>query len=82
MEDWKSVSSIVPQRTEEECMRIWKRTQTKSCWTEEEEKYLTALVTNYGESNWGLIRNQMMLRFPDVFFGLNDCSHKWHKIKK
>ncbi|XP_011620089.2 v-myb avian myeloblastosis viral oncogene homolog-like 2a isoform X3 [Takifugu rubripes] len=73
--DWKTIASLLPGRTEVQCMQRWNMhldpTASKSYWTKDEDEKIAELVTKYGTINWPLISKHMIWRTA------KQCRERW-----
>ncbi|XP_077588525.1 v-myb avian myeloblastosis viral oncogene homolog-like 2a [Stigmatopora nigra] len=72
--NWNTVASLLPGRTELQCMHRWKhleKNMAPSGWSEDEDKKILELVGRFGTNCWGLISKHFKGRQE------NQCQERW-----
>lgn len=73
--DWKTISSALPHRTEFECYDRWHNTinavQVKGSWSPEEDALVLKLVKQYGPKKWSQIAKHLHGRIG------KQCRERW-----
>ncbi|XP_042560841.1 v-myb avian myeloblastosis viral oncogene homolog-like 2a isoform X2 [Clupea harengus] len=75
-QDWKTIASFLPGRTEFHCQHHFKRVLDpeliKGGWTKEEDAMLSNLVQMYGTKKWAVIGRHLKGRHG------KQCRERWH----
>ncbi|XP_054632434.1 v-myb avian myeloblastosis viral oncogene homolog-like 2a isoform X2 [Dunckerocampus dactyliophorus] len=73
--NWKTIASLLPGRTEAQCIHHWKNSNdnepVKGCWSKEEDKKIIELVSKFGTAHWTLIAQHMKGRLG------KQCRERW-----
>nr|XP_057940362.1 v-myb avian myeloblastosis viral oncogene homolog-like 2a isoform X2 [Doryrhamphus excisus] len=73
--NWKTIASLLPGKTEAQCINRWKNSDNnepvKGGWSKEEDQKITELVSKFGTTNWALISQQMKGRLG------KQCRERW-----
>ncbi|KAJ8369557.1 hypothetical protein SKAU_G00095850 [Synaphobranchus kaupii] len=74
--DWKSIGSFLPGRTEYQCQYRWARVLNpdlvKGPWTKEEDDKVIELVNKYGTKQWTMVARHLKGRLG------KQCRERWH----
>ncbi|XP_066558673.1 myb-related protein B isoform X5 [Amia ocellicauda] len=74
--DWKSISSFLPSRTEHQCQHRWFKVLNpdliKGPWTKEEDEKVIELVKKYGTKQWAMVAKHLKGRLG------KQCRERWH----
>jgi transcriptional activator Myb len=81
MQDWESISGLVPGRNDSQCHYKWSLTQkplmTKVPWTHEEDVILCDLINKRGPKSWAQIAKLLNAKYPkNNRFG-KQCRERW-----
>eukprot|EP01036_Dinobryon_divergens_P023733 gene23733-32115_t len=72
---WKKISSLIADRSDVQCMQRWngclKPGLVKGAWTNEEDRRLEELVTQYGTKSWSFVARQLEGRTG------KQCRERW-----
>ncbi|XP_057686151.1 v-myb avian myeloblastosis viral oncogene homolog-like 2a isoform X2 [Corythoichthys intestinalis] len=74
--NWNTVATLLPGKTELQCLQRWKHLDEKivpDSWSEEEDKKILELVGRFGTNCWGLICKHFNGRLE------NQCRDRWLK---
>lgn len=73
--DWKKISTLLPGRSEAQCMSRWNNSQdpaiVKGYWTAEEDEQIIDLVAKYGTKCWSVIAQHLHGRVG------KQCRERW-----
>ncbi|XP_051914936.1 v-myb avian myeloblastosis viral oncogene homolog-like 2a isoform X1 [Hippocampus zosterae] len=73
--NWNTVATLLPGKTESQCMRRWKNLSVNvatDCWTKEEDEKIRELVGQFGTNRWSLICKHLNGRVE------TQCRDRWH----
>nr|XP_046155076.1 transcriptional activator Myb-like isoform X2 [Oncorhynchus gorbuscha] len=75
-EDWKLITSFLPNRTDVQCQHRWQKVLNpeliKGPWTKEEDQRVIELVQKYGAKRWSVIAKHLKGRIG------KQCRERWH----
>ncbi|XP_061527104.1 v-myb avian myeloblastosis viral oncogene homolog-like 2a [Phycodurus eques] len=72
--NWNTVATLLPGKTELQCMHRWKHLQDNvvtDCWSKEEDQKIIELVSRFGKNRWSLICKHLQGREE------NQCRDRW-----
>nr|XP_015220159.1 PREDICTED: myb-related protein B [Lepisosteus oculatus] len=74
--DWKTIASFLPSRTEHQCQHRWFKVLNpdliKGPWTKEEDEKVIDLVKKYGTKQWAMVAKHLKGRLG------KQCRERWH----
>ncbi|KAG9353321.1 hypothetical protein JZ751_017898 [Albula glossodonta] len=74
--DWKTIASYLPNRTEHQCQHRWFKVLdpdlVKGPWTKEEDEKVIELVNKYGNKQWAMVAKHLKGRLG------KQCRERWH----
>ncbi|XP_036387277.1 v-myb avian myeloblastosis viral oncogene homolog-like 2b isoform X1 [Megalops cyprinoides] len=74
--DWKTIASFLPNRTEHQCQHRWYKVLdpdlVKGPWTKEEDEKVIELVNKYGNKQWAMVAKHLKGRLG------KQCRERWH----
>ncbi|KAJ8385338.1 hypothetical protein AAFF_G00190540 [Aldrovandia affinis] len=74
--DWKTIASYLPSRTEHQCQHRWFKVLdpdlVKGPWTKEEDEKVIELVNKYGNKQWAMVAKHLKGRLG------KQCRERWH----